>query len=71
MKKLLISLSAIALLASPAVIPKVDVADNGSVEISQSGDAQAWNLVLIMCKELHVDEMCDLYDHGVDEGWWN
>lgn len=71
MKKLLISLTAIALLASPAVIPKVTVSQDSGVTISPGGEAGAWNLVLIMCKELRIQDMCDLYDHGVDEGWWN
>ena len=31
--------------------------------------AHAWNLLSICCK-LGVDDCCDMYAHGIGEGWW-
>ncbi len=87
MKKGLVLLVALMLLAMPAIIPKISVGNadvstatnsttlqvpltEAQVTVSPGGDAQAWNLVYELCK-MGIDDMCDLYFHGQDEGWWN
>lgn len=47
-------------------VPLADV----QVTISPGGEAMAWNLVYELCK-MGLDDMCDLYFHGQNEGWWN
>lgn len=39
------------------------------MEISQGGEAHAWNLLYELCK-LGVPGACDIYEHGQSEGWW-
>lgn len=85
MKRLLVPLVVVALLMVPAIIPVINIGTTDApvnsatlhvplvdvqVTISPGGEAMAWNLVYELCK-MGSDDMCDLYFHGQDEGWWN